>query len=416
MDATTYSFQYFKGFDQIALPLRSSVMVLIGRNGAGKSNLLEGIALLGALGAGKPLFELAETAVRGGLVGCPSLNETWFVLGCQRGPLRYRIVLRPEVRQVEAEGLWLGPERLYEGIEANFKNRILQVHTPTARASVSSERSVLSVYPQNFTAAAEGPGHRAEVEALKQQFLNTRLLAPQPAAMRRYQRLGLSLGPRALSEDAANLSPLLYDLSSGTPAERETLAAIVRAVQELPEEPFGELGFLRTPTDEIMLGFWPQPGPHPPDAVPPLHAGLLSDGTLRFLAILAALETVPPGTLLLIEDFDAGLHASRLARLCALLWQRCRERQITAVVTTHNATVLNGLSTEQLEGVVLCYRDQRSQSSRLCFLEEIPDSDILLSQGALGDLVTRQVIERHLMPSFTEERQASLRAWLESLP
>jgi predicted ATPase len=37
----------------------------------------------------------------------------------------------------------------------------------------------------------------------------------------------------------------------------------------------------------------------------------MSDGTLRFLAILTALLTRPRGSLLIIEEVDIGLHPSR---------------------------------------------------------------------------------------------------------
>lgn len=432
VEGTTFQFQYFKGFDEASLSLSQPVTLLIGRNGAGKSNLLEGIALLGELATGRPLFEINDggiSGVRGGLAGCPSVGERWFVLGCTQGALQYRLVVRPEVKQVEAESLRHGDHMLFEVKHVNFKNRTLHVQCNPSPAqpvpdgtpvqALSSERSVLSVYPHNFIfsapALAQEPALR-EVDALKQRLQHVCFLAPQPSAIRKYQRVGLSLGPRLIAWDAANLSALLYDLKTGSKEDKAVLAAICREVQDLPEEPFGDIGFLRTPTDEVMLGFWPGTAPADADAVPPLHAGLLSDGTLCYLALLTALATLPEGTLLLIEDFDAGLHPSRMERLLALLSQRCQERHISAVVTTHNPAVLNGLGAEHLKGVVVCYRDPTAQSGRLCPLLQVPEADILLERGRLGDVVTRRVLEQHLAPHFSEARKKECLDLLESIP
>lgn len=430
--STTFQFQYFKGFDQASLTIDQPVTLLIGRNGAGKSNLLEGIALLGELASGRPLFEVSSGgagAVRGGLSGCPSVGERWFVLGCIQGEVQYRLVVRPEVKQVEAESLQLGDKILFQVEDVNFRNRILTVrcnsnpaepmHENAPVQALSAERSVLSVYPHNFIFSApmlSGNPALEKVTAFKRRLQNICFLSPQPSAIRQYQRVGLSLGPRKISWDAANLSALLYDLQTGSKENQDTLEAICKEVKDLPEEPFGEIGFLRTPTDEVMLGFWPGQAVTVPDEVPPLHAGLLSDGTLCYLALLTALATLPEGTLLLIEDFDAGLHPSRMTRLLTILTERCREKGISAVVTTHNPAVLNGLSADHLKGVVVCYRDADAQSGRLCPLLKVPEADILLERGRLGDVVTKKVLEQHLAPQFSESRKQECLDLLESIP
>ena len=433
-EPTTFQFQYFKGFDQASLALDQPVTLVIGRNGAGKSNLLEGIALLGELASGRPLFEVnngTSGAVRGGLSGCPSLGERYFILGCTQGDLQYRLVVRPEVKQVEAESLQISDRILFQAEDGNFRNRTIEVRCnpdpakpmpeDTQKQPLSSERSVLSVYPHNFLPSTPSLSQdltMQKVGALKQRLKDICFLSPQPSAMRKYQRVGLSLGPRTIAWDAANLSALLYDLHTGSAADQETLRAICREVQALPEEPFGDIGFLQTPTDEVMLGFWPNQtaATADPDEVPPLHAGLLSDGTLCYLALITALATLPTGTLLLIEDFDAGLHPSRMARLLTILSERCKERKISAVVTTHSPAVLNGLSSEHLKGVVVCYRAPGAQSGQLCPLLEVPEADILLERGHLGDIVTKQVLEEHLAPRFSELRKQQCLDLLESIP
>ena len=50
-----------------------------------------------------------------------------------------------------------------------------------------------------------------------------------------------------------------------------------------------------------------------------IDARLLSDGTLRMLAIVTALETVPKSSRIVIEEFDNGLHPSRAELLVRTL-------------------------------------------------------------------------------------------------
>ncbi|HLM46823.1 MAG TPA: hypothetical protein VK458_23325, partial [Myxococcaceae bacterium] len=60
--------------------------------------------------------------------------------------------------------------------------------------------------------------------------------------------------------------------------------------------------------------------------------------------------------------------------------------------------------------------DRAQESSRLVPLREVPGADVLLERGHLGDLVTRRVLEQHLMPDFEESQKAKAQDWLNSLP
>ena len=67
----------FKSFRGAVLPLRD-LTLLIGRNGSGKSNAIDGLHVLAALACGEDV----EGAVRGGLAGCAPYGEDSFALGC----------------------------------------------------------------------------------------------------------------------------------------------------------------------------------------------------------------------------------------------------------------------------------------------------------------------------------------------
>lgn len=89
--------------------------------------------------------------------------------------------------------------------------------------------------------------------------------------------------------------------------------------------------------------------------------------------------------------------------------------QCTPVLaTTHNPATLTALGAKQLQGVVICFQDREQGASRLMPLLEVPRADVLLEQCQLGDLVTRNIIERHLAPRFAESRRQKALEWLDS--
>jgi hypothetical protein len=69
-----------------------------------------------------------------------------------------------------------------------------------------------------------------------------------------------------------------------------------------------------------------------------------------------------------------------------------------------------------LPDVVCCYRDRTEGDSRLVRLGDLPKYPALMAQGSLGDLVTRQVIDRYLHDTRTaEEEKAAALSWLGEL-
>ena len=66
----------FKNFASAGVDLFKPLTILLGRNGSGKTNLIEGIELLAALARGTPLNEITDMGrggvleVRGGLHSC----------------------------------------------------------------------------------------------------------------------------------------------------------------------------------------------------------------------------------------------------------------------------------------------------------------------------------------------------------
>ena len=227
---------------------------------------------------------------------------------------------------------------------------------------------------------------------------------PNPNLMRSYERVGDII----LKRNGSNLSAVLYGLSTGDEDQRATLQRLLEKIRQLPDEPYRKFDFTLTELKDVIFGFQESSGYK-------VDARVLSDGTLRTLAILTAFETVAAGSRIVIEEFDNGLHPSRVKVLAEAIAEVAQNRHLQVLVTTHNPATMNFLTREQLEGVVLCTWDDENRSASLVRLYELPRYDEFLERGRLGDLVTRRVVEQYLAPGFEKQRQKKVLDWLESL-
>ena len=86
-------------------------------------------------------------------------------------------------------------------------------------------------------------------------------------------------------------------------------------------------------------------------------ATLLSDGTLRVLAIGAALLTARKGSLVVIEEIDNGVHPSRAGQLLKHISDIAKRRDLRVLISSHNPALLDATPDEAVGDVVFCYRD-----------------------------------------------------------
>jgi len=434
-----HSFHDFKGFRQAGLNLFQPVTLLVGKNASGKTNAIEAIELLANLAHGRPLYEITDIGrggpdtfeLRGGLPGCPRVSGSRFQLGFDQATVRFQgdqqqvaywieIEVDPHPRIV-TESLSIGTRKLFDArtksstepdiLMAQYDNFARGGNKP--RTDLPADRSVVSRYG-DFTSdlrTRQPPArerHRdacGVINALNRYLHASFVFDPVPRAMRAYERVG----QRVLLRDGSNLSSVLYALQQGDETGQATLQRILERIRQLPEEPFVDFDFIATRQHDVLLAF-----KETADGLP-LDARVMSDGTLRSLAVLTALETVEPKSRIIIEEFDNGLHPSRVGVLTSALWDCAKRRHLNVLATTHNPATLNVLDTEQLDGVVLCFWDRQQATSRLMPLLEVPRADVLFEQGQLGDLVTRNIVERHLAPRFAESHRHKALEWLDSL-
>jgi predicted ATPase len=112
----------------------------------------------------------------------------------------------------------------------------------------------------------------------------------------------------------------------------------------------------------------------------PVPATRLSDGTLRFLALLAILLNPESASLICIEEPELGLHPDAMSLLADLLMEASQQTQL--VITTHSDVLVSAL-TEHVESVLVC--DYLENGTTLQRLEE-DKLESWLQDYRLGDI------------------------------
>jgi predicted ATPase len=111
-----------------------------------------------------------------------------------------------------------------------------------------------------------------------------------------------------------------------------------------------------------------------------------SDGTLRFLAFLAAFLGPKKASFYFFEELENGIHPTRLNLLLDLIENQVKTKNIQVVATTHSPQLLGCLSKESLEHASLVYRLPDAPDARIIRVLEMPDAKRLIRKYKAPDL------------------------------
>ena len=104
-----------------------------------------------------------------------------------------------------------------------------------------------------------------------------------------------------------------------------------------------------------------------------------SDGTLRALAILLALETHPHHSTILIEEPERNLHPWAVREIIEHIREVIEERNIQVIIATHSQQVLERVYPEE---VLVATRTAQEGTKFQTLKEILPHSDILMGEVA----------------------------------
>lgn len=336
--------------------------VLIGPNGSGKSNLIEALTLLQA--APRDLLDPIQAG--GGIhewlwkgadqTPIAEIEATLDNSVSKMSPLRHRLSLtmvgqRAELvdESIENEHPRPGESAAYFYYRYQHGKPVLNVKSEPdsdGRWKRELRRDDLPL-DQSVLSQRKDPDLYPEVTWLGNQYAKLKVF--------REWNLGRNTAPRKpqatdlvsgfLREDAANLALVLNDLEHRSGLRRSLVEKLKDADASI--EDFSTK--VQGGTIQLFL--------HYSGLRSPVPATRLSDGTIRYLCLLAVLCHPSPPPLVCIEEPELGLHPDLLAGLADLLIDASQRTQL--IVTTHSDTLVDGL-TKVPEAVVVCEKTQGS--------------------------------------------------------
>jgi len=321
--------------------------VLIGPNGAGKSNLIEAISLLKA--ASKDLTAPIREGggIRDWLWRCAPQTPSALIeatLDNPKGaqPLRYCLEFAEKNQRFELIEERIENERPY----LSHPKPYLYYHMKNGHAILNyKDEQQRQLRPeeidmeQSILAQRKDPDHYPELTWLGETFGRMRLYREWSFGRYTPPRLPQTadLPNDALGEDGKNLGLVLNRLKR----QPTVKARLLQAMRKLYEG--------MTDLDVIIEGGTVQVFAEEGNITVP--ATRLSDGTLRFLCLLAILCHPNPPPLICIEEPELGLHPDALPIIGDLLREASENCQL--IVTTHSDILVDSLA-DTPESVVVC--------------------------------------------------------------
>ncbi len=120
--------------------------------------------------------------------------------------------------------------------------------------------------------------------------------------------------------------------------------------------------------------------------------------------------------MVIIEEIDNGVHPSRADNLVKQIQKISTEKRLRVLITSHNPALLDAVPDNALGDVLCCYRDPQDGDSRIVRLADLERFPALIAQGPLGQLMTKQILDRFLKDNSTaEQRKLDALHWLEQL-
>lgn len=419
----SFLFENFKSFEKAELNLEA-VTSLIGANSAGKSNAIEGIQILAELATGLELNVVLDgtrnndSHVRGGSKACSRFKTSAFKLGClidwdEEYDLLYSVKIGTAKRiYIEEESLYkvkngktnaAGADKIFKTKCASGESGDIKVEYRNGKPGMNPDvvcmrtSSILAQLktklPMDNKADEENQKYiQCVLDDLKGIFV----FNPIPTEMRDYVRLT----DVELKTSCENISPVLKELCQ----KKEIRDKFLLIVRDLPENEVVDIEFIETRLGDVIFGL-KEKYMNTSEVV---DAKKLSDGTLKCIAIVAAVLSVPENSVLIVEEIDNGIHPGRIMKLINSLEKIGKERCIDLILTTHNPYLLNRYSKEQIMGVSVVYREKEKGTSRFIPFVDMAQAAEILAKGGIGDAM----IDASLQKALRGEKKPVDYSWL----
>ena len=355
---TTIAIENYRSLRDLRLPLEQ-LNVITGANGTGKSSLYRALRLLADCGSGRIISSLARegglesalwagpehlaAAVRSGrhpVQGTVRSGPVSLQLGFASDDFSYLIDLGLPTRdessafnldpEIKREVVWSGPVMRPASVLIKRKRASVELRDTSSRGdSWQRFESTLRPYESVLTEVLD-PVRAPEVMAVREQIRSWRF----------YDQFRTDSDAQARQSQIGTRTPVLD-------ADGRDLAAALQTIIEI-----GDTDALHGTIEDAFPGsrlqvietrgrFDLELNAH--GLLRPLSAAELSDGTLRYLLLVAALLSPRPPSLMVLNEPETSLHVDLLPALARLIARASVHTQI--VVVTHARKLVEALTT-----------------------------------------------------------------------
>jgi predicted ATPase len=372
--------------------------ILIGPNGSGKSNLIEVIGLLSRLPEKDPWSKVRETGgakewvwkgedaengpaslsvnaavqefstsqmLAPDYLGCRSL---FYMVQLSEGGGTFGVTKERFVEIGEGEDGMLANQEAFDREEGEISSRRVSSERIWAQPDLKlpSNRSILSMIGSAPGLTLDQPHMSGLADALERfAFYRDWVFGAGFTA-----RSPVSAGQpvERLQEDASNLAQLLARYQSDFRAAFDVINELMKKFYE----PIKSVE-VRIVSTHLQVAILEEGG----FSIP---AYRLSDGTLRWLALLTILLNPTPGPVTCIEEPELGLHPDMISTLADLLRDASTRTQL--ILTTHSQSLVSEFSDDP-ESVCVCEKIDGATKIRRLDKERL---SVWLEDYSLGHL------------------------------
>ena len=387
--------------------------IIVGANASGKSNIRDAFRFLHGIGRGYTLAEIVGgkygaggqvewAGIRGAMDEIISFNQPSFLLQVEVEDFTYTIkVGRDEDRdgafQVTEESLKHPANRIYstqsergdlyflrrgEGKLLLHRDRGFSPGDINNYVKVRADQPGLTQFQRKESVADK---HRSRAELVIQVLGNMRFLDLEPDRMRQPAFPGQTV----LGDGGEYLPTVLRDICADT-QRKETLVEWLRELTPMDVRGFE---FPIDPSGRVHLVFLEANGRK-------VSAYAASDGTLRFLAMLAVLLGPKPDGLYFFEEIDNGIHPARQWLLLELIEKQTAKNGIQVVTTTHSPDLLTVMNDDTFKNASVVCRLEDADDAIIRPVAKLQRAGELRKSQGLGNLLSGGWMEDVL--AFTE--------------
>ena len=419
----------FKNFADETLKV-GPFTVIVGANASGKSNIRDAFRFLHGIGRGYTLAEimggrygeggyLEWPGIRGAPMEIARFGQDDFTLELESKPTPESESnfsrIKYSIRVKRNYGIGTGFYVANESLSADSNVLYIAGPPPSAAGGNQQDDSTLHVYlPTHGATIDEFRSDQPVLDKLIPHLLDSissgRLTFE--TQMARTLQCSIDVGRQLLGIRFLELSPHLmreptFPDMTYLGINGENLPAVLREICEDSTRKNVLTTWLRelTPTDVKDLLFPADPSGRvhlylQEGSGFPVSANSASDGTLRFLGMLAALLSPNPAGLYFFEEIDNGIHPNRLWLLLDLIERQTANGKVQVITSTHSPEVLNFMNDTTFEDTSVVYRDEKSTDAIIRPIVELPNARELRRSQGLGRLHSGGWIETAL--AFTE--------------